>query len=1402
MATTYKGLTIRLGADASELKKALRASDSAINATQKQLRELAKAAKLDPANTKVFAEHMDVLGDKAVSLSAKLMELKKSDFMQHLATDTTDAALKAKLATAEYAKLCDQIKALKNQSAIDAGIDPFKKGQDPFKSIAEGSAAAVREIQRLGKIANKTQAEVNAEVRQYLDLVRRWKMADTANKIAKERAELDKFKTTLTVTEAEVRAVNAEMARLASANPAITQTAKFEKFRRNMDRAEESAKELRSEVSRLDKALELDPYSIDAARLKLSAMNEHVRLNVDAIEQMEKQLNSMRAKGLDKVAAKYTDLRQEIAKAEQAVEKWGTELDMARAKLANLDADTSVSRVSKEFKEATAEVAKFEKKLSSAQRHLNQVAGAREYVDIQTNMAATRAEALSVANAMRDAGDAAGVSRASLQQLGWSLYSTVTPAMMMFGYRAISAAEDVDAAYRNMRKTVEGSEAQFEELKQAAIDYSRTHVTDAATLLEIEALGGQLGVATDKLEGFATTISNLEIATNLDADTAAEQLGQLANILNDMTQDDFDNFGDALVRLGNNNATLEDKIMDVMLRIASMGTITGFTTTQLLSWSTAVAATGQGAESAGTAISNTFSDIETAVGKGGESLESFARVAGMSSSAFAKMWNETPSEALQAFVNGLREIEESGGSADSTLNNLGITGVRQKQAILGLVQTIDGLNANLKMSEEAWSNGGDAALEAERKAEGFSGAIQLLRNNLDALGVEMGDSITPALKALSDFVAGATQAYSNLPDILKWAVDLGLVAAAFSGPALVGWNAVTRAISDVGEGIVNGKKAMAQLGESGAALISTNEKVAKTLGITGSAADGTTKKWQDMNKAQKAATLGTKALHGALGAIPAVVGAIAVTKVVSELAEYIEYTKRAKTATDGLRSATLAARSGLADVDASAYVDSAKAVVESAKAMTEANAEFVDSLNKEWRGVNNDNALVDQYVKTIEELGGVSDLTATDQVRLNAAVKGLNDTCGTSYQIIDAANGVLSHNTDVIRENADAWMKSAKAQAAQQSVQDIMARIVETEGELAVVKAKRAEIDEQAAELLEYGAGAASYAAVEDAQLAKREEELTNQVDDLNFALRVHSDLAAGYIDQTETATESTNLFSEEVQALIDGLYDLSDDNSFFNDMLANSGMTIEELAVQMDNAGVSMDSLSQKMEDYAEKTANAFTKIEAVSGVTLNGMLETLEHNAEITRNWSSSIAELYAKAGNDSERAFIDYISSMGVEYAPVVEQLLKDSSGMLGELATAWEDSMSAGKEAALTETMLMVEDVNTELKEMVDSGYQSGYDYMAETARGIEDGTPLVVEAVQKALNSIGVNGPTQPSLVAGQSAASTATSGTNSVNNTSSVTYNLSVGGIDLSNNQNAMEAAWALFQELEWRADT
>ena len=158
-------------------------------------------------------------------------------------------------------------------------------------------------------------------------------------------------------------------------------------------------------------------------------------------------------------------------------------------------------------------------------------------------------------------------------------------------------------------------------------------------------------------------------------------------------------------------------------------------------------------------------------------------------------------------------------------------------------------------------------------------------------------------------------------------------------------------------------------------------------------------------------------------------------------------------------------------------------------------------LNDEYKDTMTDLAVksteLDGYVGTIEELGGKSALTASEQSRLKEAVKGYNDITGDSIEITDLARGSLSKTKDEIKKNADAWRDNAKAQAMQELATKYLKQQIEGSMEL---ESATAELQRRQGELdaaRERGAGLP-----EMHRLTKAVEEQQQEVNDLGVSVR------------------------------------------------------------------------------------------------------------------------------------------------------------------------------------------------------------------------------------------------------------------------------------------------------------
>ena len=135
-----------------------------------------------------------------------------------------------------------------------------------------------------------------------------------------------------------------------------------------------------------------------------------------------------------------------------------------------------------------------------------------------------------------------------IADIGDKLTAGVTAPMERVGTYCVDQAKTFDTSLANLNKTADLTSDELERFGRAALDASKTQPVTADTILNAEALGAQLGISNDNLEGFAQTVTGLDIATNMNVETAATQLAQLANITG-MSQREIENYGSTIVVL-------------------------------------------------------------------------------------------------------------------------------------------------------------------------------------------------------------------------------------------------------------------------------------------------------------------------------------------------------------------------------------------------------------------------------------------------------------------------------------------------------------------------------------------------------------------------------------------------------------------------------------------------------------------------------------------------------------------------------------------------------------------------------------------------------------------------------------------------------------------------------------
>ena len=341
------------------------------------------------------------------------------------------------------------------------------------------------------------------------------------------------------------------------------------------------------------------------------------------------------------------------------------------------------------------------------------------------------------------------------------------------------ASMDFETAVTGVAKTTDLTD---EELAAMADSIRSLSTEIPATAEEISAVAeaaGQLGIQKEALLDFTETMVMLGTSTNMTADEAATALARFANITG-MGAGEYDRLGATIVDLGNSFATTEQEITEMATRLASAGTLAGISEPGILALAAAMSSVGIEAEAGGTAMTETLNAIETAVAGGGEALDEFARLAGMSSEVFAETWQNDALSALTSFIGGLGQLDEQGESTVLVLENLGLTGVRQSNMLKSLSLAAEQMTGAVDLANTAWEENTALTDEASKRYATTQSQLILLQNSYRNVQAAIGDAYTPTLKELyaagTDVLDGAAQFIRDNPALVK---ALGVAAGAF-----------------------------------------------------------------------------------------------------------------------------------------------------------------------------------------------------------------------------------------------------------------------------------------------------------------------------------------------------------------------------------------------------------------------------------------------------------------------------------------------------------------------------------------------------------------------------------------------------------------------------------------------
>nr|DAH44599.1 MAG TPA: minor tail protein [Caudoviricetes sp.] len=584
-------------------------------------------------------------------------------------------------------------------------------------------------------------------------------------------------------------------------------------------------------------------------------------------------------------------------------------------------------------------------------------------------------------------------------------FANAVKPLSMLSFAGIAAATktaiDFEDAWTGVTKTVNGTPQQFEKINAGLKDLAQNTSSTYQDIAHYAELAGQMGIPTDSIVGFTKTITQLGDTTNLVGEEAAQSIAKFSNVMvsqSKKTNTYYSRLGSTIVDLGNKFSTTESDIMDMATRLGVAGKMVGFNSNQVLGLSTALSSLGIEAAAGGSSVSKMLKKIDIAVSTGDKNLSKFAEVSGMTSQQFQKSWGEDAAGTFLKFVEGI------GKSSDvtKTLNDLGITEVRQAQSMGALAQSSDVLANALNVSKNAWNDNSAMANEAEKRYATLKSQLSQTWEAIKQAGNELGQAFTPTLTDLLKIVKKAANAFSNLDEGTQQTIAKMLLLTAAAYPTAKGVSKVAGATQGAVKFFTKAHPGL--------------QKVADGFGDAAKAGDLASTSIISLGK-------GFVLTHPAITAVTVALGAFAGAVVWADKKrkEAMETANKELAYKDTDYAVTLKVIDG--------YDKYAKSMTKTKNSMGEIVTQYTQN-----------NKTASHLMQTIEDLNAKESLNATQKTMLAEAVRELNQLYPDLGVEIDENTGKLNLNEDANYKSIDA-IKERITQLQEEAKQEALASI-------------------------------------------------------------------------------------------------------------------------------------------------------------------------------------------------------------------------------------------------------------------------------------------------------------------------------------------------------------------------
>jgi TP901 family phage tail tape measure protein len=354
----------------------------------------------------------------------------------------------------------------------------------------------------------------------------------------------------------------------------------------------------------------------------------------------------------------------------------------------------------------------------------------------------------------------------------------------------VGSAIKFEEAFADVRKVVDGTPAQLQVVRSEILGLSKTLPVTAEGIASIYAAAGQSGVALDELGKFSEMAAKVSVAWDTSQAETGDALAKIKTQLG-LNVEELGKYADAVNYLSNNSASAAPDLVDYAKRVAAVGRIAGFNSTETLAFGSAMVSSGAQSEVAATSFRNMA-----------RALTIGERATRMQRTAFSKLGLDSVKTAKAMQKNALKTTLDVFDkiAALPDWQRISIASALFGDEARGLMPVIANtkeLRRQLGMVADEATYSGSAYQEYLARSETTANALKLIGNKLRAVGIGIGDGWLPTIKELGAGIG-------DVLDTLKSRVGvLDQVKSAFQGfmggIGYGGSGGVREAVNDIGD---------------------------------------------------------------------------------------------------------------------------------------------------------------------------------------------------------------------------------------------------------------------------------------------------------------------------------------------------------------------------------------------------------------------------------------------------------------------------------------------------------------------------------------------------------------------------------------------------------------------------